>query len=827
MSGKRSRPKISGVESPSVRKEVDSVEECVRVLEDLVIALGFCGEDIVAAQRRRTIDHWKEGATLSGSWIKFAKYKLAAFFAFHMNQELPKPPAAFTAGFDHPGHLLGGRCGRFVEGLLRKSSPDRRLGILASFKLAKKGMPRPDRAVIDKSVESTVEKLTGPAPNLREPWTWMEEVAEEAVLRLQASGGQCPELPVEHGSLLRFTRQDVTEELKRTVTEILVGPDVDEDSATYGWYDRVNPYFPSTSSNYINTRSGGGAVGFVLEDPDLLAGLRTPGGCLRLDWRADGGSGSLHVGGIGEMEQRFATLWMRLLRRASREPFEVTPVGLAEALKVRVITKGNPSAQTAMKALQRFLFKRLSRFGTFRSLICGGDLDQTFLEKTLGRLSGEQKWLSGDYEAATDNLRGWVSEVIMNQICDHLRITGVERDIALRLLTGHIIDGKAQTNGQLMGSIISFPVLCIANAALCRMVVEQDRSFTSAGGYRPQKLSLQQSQILINGDDLLLKVTPFGRWLWGLIGNKTMGLIESVGKTYYSTEFVEMNSRAYAYRADNSSPYTDIRTGKVRQHFFFPTPLINLGLVYGLVRSAAGGVKESSLVATDRNMSLGARMRELHAEVGAGGGFGAGVWGRIKWKCLSLNQTSLSRTSCPWFVTERLGGLGIPGVPTALELQLCRAARLAELHFTSHVDGSWKAWKLAGSRLSRVGGALTRTLGPAEADALAKVSGLLVVDCLFDSNVSLQDIYSDVRDNAKSALRENEKLWKRLKLGKYGFPSLRYYLSKVTGETVEKGGVDGISISNPADYLREEINLLLDRRPVPSGIPVHDSVLLY
>jgi len=564
------------------------------------------------------------------------------------------------------------------------------------------------------------------------------------------------------------------------------------------------------------------------------AGLRRPGGYLRPEWDVKDGTASVKLEGVGDLEVAFSRVWIQLLREATHEDFLVEPVGLAEALKVRVITKGHAAAQTVGKSLQKFLFKQLSRHRQFISLNIGGDLPAQKLEEILGKLRGEEEaWLSGDYEAATDNLQSWVSETIMDEICKLLRIEGGERDVYMRLLTGHYFtdaDGRVlpQRTGQLMGSIISFPVLCIANFALCRHVMEISRSLRG-GRFRPQHVSLQQAQILINGDDLLMKVCPVGRWLWTVLGREVLGLSESLGKTYYSRDFVEMNSRLYQYDDSEKTEYaytvtSDGRTA-TRYRFFHETPLINLGLLYGLVRSSAGGTESSRQVSTERAPSLGARLRELYSECHSGGGFGAGVWSKLKAEALELNRTLLGTSPCPWYVPERYGGWGIPGTPTRVDLGLVRAAMLAELHFTTTVSAAWQCWRLANSRL-REFGSLERSLGPIESAANQRAVGLLVVDLLFDDSLNISDLLQDPREAAKLAMRTNERLWRKLNSGKYGRFSPRFFLKWVREDQGEVGE-DRSEEMVLSDDDRAEIKLLLELRPATTGVPFSLSTLLY
>lgn len=752
----------------------DNLAGCYQALADLCESLGFRENQKDAASKARTLSHWAKCSKAIGSWVKFMKYKLAAFFAVHTDQTLPMPPEQLP-GDDHVTCLLGGRRGRFLASCLSKSDPQTRLGILASIKLSKKGMPRPDQEMVRKATLDTATKLCTPSSG---GMTRMSEAIGLAIFTddlIESYRRDNPMLvnssAVADGFCL--TKEDIERELVRTVREILV----DE---RYGMMDRMTPFFPSTSANYNNSRSGGGAVGWIVEELKNFEELCKPGGYLSIEMKAVNGEAKFDMNGLGELEDAFSKLWLRLLDTANRERFMVEPVGLAEALKVRVITKGPPAAQTVMKPLQRKLFSALSKFGCFKSLTCGGDLTPEQLLKSLGRLSDGQMFLSGDYEAATDNLESWVSDIVMNEVCDCLKIggepgsqTGIERDIAMRLLTGHYIYPKeweysrVQRRGQLMGSILSFPVLCIANAALVRAVVEADRSFMGRNGFRRQKLTLQQAQILINGDDLLAKITRSGYKLWRHLGN-TMGLKESLGKTYLSDEFLEINSRLYYYTA--------VEADSLEVNPYRSTPLINLGLLYGLVRSSSNNEK-ASVLATDRTMSLGARLRTLKSEVEAAG-VSEGTklcWTRLFRIFLRREGKSLESLGLPWHLPEQVGGLGIPGKPSVIDLKLARAALLNELKFATLAQPEWRVWRMVQQQVDEAGGFAESLVPKSFAELHRKMTGLLAVNLLFDSRHNKHLRIESPDAAAGHLLTQNRRIWQRLNRGVYGFPDLDHY----------------------------------------------------
>ena len=232
---------------------------------------------------------------------------------------------------------------------------------------------------------------------------------------------------------------------------------------------------------------------------------------------------------------------------------------------------------------------------------------------------------------------------------------------------------------------------------------------------------------------------------------------------------------AYRYSVPSAVIGPDGPISVTRYHFFHSTPLLNMGLLYGLVRSSAvGGKSESHAVSTTRSFSIGARCRFLQREVNAGSGFGSAVWRKVRKLFLVRNHTSLVESGVPWFVPERLGGLGIPGTPSGVDLRCCRAALLNGLKFTVKVDGKWKVWQLVSERIGAELGAFRRVLTVEERSSLERAQTLLVVDSLFNDRYSGQ-LFMDERKQARKAGNQNARLWRKLSTGTYGYPTLTGY----------------------------------------------------
>jgi len=275
----------------------------------------------------------------------------------------------------------------------------------------------------------------------------------------------------------------------------------------------------------------------------------------------------------------------------------------------------------------------------------------------LGVLDENDEAVSGDYVASTNRLHSWVSECICDRLMCHIlanedpmskfpvNFHATLKSFMLKALTKHIfVDEsgirKNQTEGQLMGSIVSFPVLCLANAALCRYSLEEatlSHSLTKKV-FHVNNHGEHPAPLLINGDDCLLRGrVGYLRPIWEGIC-KTAGLESSIGKTYFSRQFCTINSTIFVWSPDDSS--------------WVEAKYINLGLMKGLKRIGAGKKKVSSQVGIHQ---LGTIARELKRTCPEN------LWPVVKSRFIYYNSIELNRyPGLPWFVPEWLGGVGLP-----------------------------------------------------------------------------------------------------------------------------------------------------------------------
>jgi len=238
----------------------------------------------------------------------------------------------------------------------------------------------------------------------------------------------------------------------------------------------------------------------------------------------DLGSKSVH---IPILRPKFETLEQELC---------CTAVPICEPFKVRVITKGPGKTTYALKGLQLALWKGLKTIPQFE--LIGRPVEWTDLPP----LQPGEKYHSGDFSAATDNLARFCSRVVGEELALQLDLP---KDLIVDSLINNVINyGKwkdkddylkpfVQKNGQLMGSVLSFIVLNIVNAALLWIVKDPQMEFP-----------FETMTFKVNGDDSVEAMNEVEVARWYEL-SECLGLVPSVGKTYTSERFAVINSKLF------------------------------------------------------------------------------------------------------------------------------------------------------------------------------------------------------------------------------------------------------------------------------------------
>jgi hypothetical protein len=324
----------------------------------------------------------------------------------------------------------------------------------------------------------------------------------------------------------------------------------------------------------------------------------------------------------------------------------VRPVVVSDPLKARVVTLTH-AERGLLKPFQESLHKRLRSLPPF--VLTGEWVTADHLNSRLGTaLSGGDKINSGDFSAATDNVKSVYTRAILGAMMKACYPhTAKDRGPfhryykeALNSLTENVVSyegGKHlrwQTQGQLMGSLLSFPVLCVFNFCVWVVAHYQAHYATTTSWNKfchllRRKHFLERLPVLINGDDILSRSAEQEYRIW-CRQVETVGWTLSVGKSYLHRLVAVINSQTF------------ILTSEGWKHIVTH----NAGLlgVAGQARSSAW-LGERTPVDSIGDLATqylrGVRDPQM----------GASVFVRA-------HQKTLKQTGRPLFLARKLGGLG-------------------------------------------------------------------------------------------------------------------------------------------------------------------------
>jgi hypothetical protein len=207
-------------------------------------------------------------------------------------------------------------------------------------------------------------------------------------------------------------------------------------------------------------------------------------------------------------------------------------------------------------------------------------------------------------------------------------------DLILREASAHVcqypsemnIDECLQTNGQLMGSLLSFPFLCLANA------------FTVAQAEGHNRIT-RLNNALIHGDDLLWRTDVSSIEKWKAFC-PTIGLGLSMGKNYVSESWGSIDSQMF-YEGERAS------TGKYSCYNGDHESKISVLLKKGLSKAHVVSLSRSFLRKTPRSI-------DVSTEFGGLGVTGAAVSNRARILCNQKYRKTVGRISKAangWLVT--------------------------------------------------------------------------------------------------------------------------------------------------------------------------------
>jgi hypothetical protein len=193
-----------------------------------------------------------------------------------------------------------------------------------------------------------------------------------------------------------------------------------------------------------------------------------------------------------------ATLWHSRSKGGNWQEEEFSaacrPALVFSSGKPRVVTLYSAHNTSVLTPLHLSLYAELKRKGW---LLVGPPS-----EEAVAGLNGEGEFLSFDYVGATDNLKSAYVRAALEVLIDRAWDLTDDEVRCLRVL-GELRfseDGPSATVGQPMGSVMSFPLLCLFN----KTVVDMALADQLERGEITWK-EFQAHRCLINGDDLLLR----------------------------------------------------------------------------------------------------------------------------------------------------------------------------------------------------------------------------------------------------------------------------------------------------------------------------------
>jgi len=496
--------------------------------------------------------------------------------------------------------------------------------------------------------------------------------------------------PPPQSDYLRGRDDPLHDSIKRSVREVFGGEKWTDK-------DKYKVYAPSTKANYVKTRGKLGTFGVMLDilndgliddcefeemerikqlEADLIEALYKEGLTVKCNEEEKWDSEDCYYEPNAELksavEVTYAKLYDFVLEKAQSEECLVTLVSLQEALKVRTISKGPPLTYFCLKPVQKFLHSIMRKHPTFHligEMVTEKNINEFFnknheFDSMPDFVSAFAKFFSLDYRSATDLLDPLRSTQCVDAICDQVGLPLEIRLLFHKALTGHsiarsefkwvkneetglkekeeVVIIKPQLWGQLMGSIVSFIVLCLCNASVIRTSYEIAYEDYYGWVRGTAKFDLKEIPAVVNGDDGLVRTQLSGFMkIWESVA-ASAGFMPSLGKTYEHQLYANINSTSFLRDGDS-----DLRL----------VPYVNMGLVCGMGRSGGSTgvrdvIKEDNF---DQSMDLtiGGRHHALMESCPVE------LIGSVHKAFLKKHASVLQTVRVPWYVPEKFGGVGL------------------------------------------------------------------------------------------------------------------------------------------------------------------------
>jgi len=266
--------------------------------------------------------------------------------------------------------------------------------------------------------------------------------------------------------------------------------------------------------------------------------------CCELGRSAGGSLGALRCGQSSFLDSVLHGIGPRLCPRYCGELLVVQSAG-----KPRPLSKF-PAEALFLKPLHKTIYGNLSK----RDWLLRGPPSKEVLRRA-GFREGGGRLVSGDYRSATDNLPIEVMEEALKvMLSNAISVPDNVKELALRACRPILFsdsDSLEVRVGQMMGSLLSFPFLCLQNFLAFRWAVRS----TGKVGRVP---------VLINGDDILFQTDDPAfpdRW-FKVVG--AVGLEVEETKTSVEDDWGTLNSTLLRWVDGSLQPVWSPRFGMLR-----------------------------------------------------------------------------------------------------------------------------------------------------------------------------------------------------------------------------------------------------------------------
>jgi len=312
-------------------------------------------------------------------------------------------------------------------------------------------------------------------------------------------------------------------------------------------YKSLKLHEASSSASYESKRSEGGARQFMMDH--LVYGDSKE----KLPYASESLINMVEVspGHVVEMRGLWTPRLDDFVTKSDPQDGSVEVSAVCEPLKVRLISKGNAFNYYVSKDFQKKMWSYLQKYDQFS--LTGRPMDASDLHGILIRernlnLSFD-KWVSGDYSAATDGVDYRLTKKffeVMLRRADYpkelekvlWKVIGLQEiHYPNSYNKNGTLDPIQQANGQLMGSPLSFPLLCLINLIAYWSALEQ---------YLGRPIKMRDLPVLINGDDILFRANDGFYVIWKEKVAEC-GFKLSVGKNYIHKSLLTINSKMYRY----------------------------------------------------------------------------------------------------------------------------------------------------------------------------------------------------------------------------------------------------------------------------------------